>query len=776
MRKKTQKKIFVSAISLVLAAAMVLGIWYSVTHSKKDPIPVIAFSDVGMTEYWGDNMESHGPVSSDNIQTVFLSDTQTVTEVLVKEGDTVKKGDPMMTFDTTLSSLDLERKRLEVEKLKLELLEAEDDLKTIIGMRPMQPMPELPDPPAPAPDLGHELTKPSRITGKPGFDGSSQNAPLICWIQEGREIDQRLVDEILEMSLALQVEDHAFPSAENGTEDPAQESTAQTDSTEIAVPIEKPEEPAETQTPAETTETQTPTQVPETPAPEETKAPETITIVQPASRENEKLAVVKSKELVFYAAPSKKAAVVKEVPCHQATVRVYDQVKTEGIDWAFTVLGQGDYAVEGWVFRKNLEISGEQDPTPTEPTKPNPTEPQNTEPSNPESNTVTVNFFIEPEEAEVKLWGASEGASVEKIGRNFFRVTAEGTYYYSIDHDGYKPISDHRLQVNKDNIELHISLKEFKDPDQLNSAYVIFKSTEKNMSLGNKSLWQGIKLYHDGTFRFYDASSIPDYTETVRLEGGEGSAMPDFDMGSGMTAAQIAEMRQEQEKKIEELKLSVKMAEADYKIKKRELDDGNIYAEFDGKVVSLLTEEDSRKTKKPMIKVSGGGGYQIEGSVNELDRETMKIGQKVTINDWNSGGSYEGKIIAIGEFPVRMRGYSGRGNPNSSYYPFTVFVDGDADLQTGSYVSIQYAAGESENGLYLNNPFIREEKGQSYVLVLGENDRLEKRPVTTGKSLWGSYTEILSGLSQEDYLAFPYGKNVKPGAKAEIGDMSDFYG
>ena len=252
--------------------------------------------------------------------------------------------------------------------------------------------------------------------------------------------------------------------------------------------------------------------------------------------------------------------------------------------------------------------------------------------------------------------------------------------------------------------------------------------------------------------------------------------MPDFDMGSGMTAAQIAEMRQEQEKKIEELKLSVKMAEADYKIKKRELDDGNIYAEFDGKVVSLLTEEESRKTKKPMIKVSGGGGYEIEGSVNELDRENMKIGQKVTVNDWNSGGSYEGKIIAIGEFPVRMRGYNGRGNPNSSYYPFTVFVDGDADLQTGSYVSVQYAAGESENGLYLNNPFIREEKGQSYVFVLGENDRLEKRPVTTGKSLWGSYTEILSGLSQEDYLAFPYGKNVKPGAKAEIGDMSDFYG
>ena len=42
----------------------------------------------------------------------------------------------------------------------------------------------------------------------------------------------------------------------------------------------------------------------------------------------------------------------------------------------------------------------------------------------------------------------------------------------------------------------------------------------------------------------------------------------------------------------------------------------------------------------------------------------------------------------------------------------------------------------------------------------------------TGKSLWGSYTEILSGLTVEDKVAFPYGKNVKPGAATADGDYS----
>ena len=57
-----------------------------------------------------------------------------------------------------------------------------------------------------------------------------------------------------------------------------------------------------------------------------------------------------------------------------------------------------------------------------------------------------------------------------------------------------------------------------------------------------------------------------------------------------------------------------------------------------------------------------------------------------------------------------------------------------------------------------------------------ENGKLEQRWVTTGKSLWGSYTEILEGLSAEDWIAFPYGKNVKPGVAAQEGDLSNLYG
>ena len=153
----------------------------------------------------------------------------------------------------------------------------------------------------------------------------------------------------------------------------------------------------------------------------------------------------------------------------------------------------------------------------------------------------------------------------------------------------------------------------------------------------------------------------------------------------------------------------------------------------------------------------------------------MQIGQEVTVNDWNTGMTYTGKIVSMGDFPTNSDGWNGSGNPNVSYYPFTVFVDETADLQAGMYVNIQYSSAESENGIYLENPFIRTENGQSYVYVQGAGGKLEKRFVTTGKALWGSYTEIRSGRTVDELIAFPYGKNLKEGAPTVESDVSDLY-
>ena len=128
-----QKKIAISVVAVTLVAATIVGVVFGTRGSGK-PVEVYSFRNVGMTEYWGDSKQSSGPVTTDRIQTVFLTDTQTITGVKVKQGDMVKKGDVLMTYDTTLTQLQLERKYLEGEKLKIQLQKEKKRLAEINAM------------------------------------------------------------------------------------------------------------------------------------------------------------------------------------------------------------------------------------------------------------------------------------------------------------------------------------------------------------------------------------------------------------------------------------------------------------------------------------------------------------------------------------------------------------------------------------------------------------------------------------------------------------------
>ena len=175
------KKMILIVLAVVILLSAGGGAWYWLAQKNAEPVYVFPFSYVGMTEYWGDSQESYGPVSTDKIQTIYLSDTQTVTEILVKQGQSVKKGDLLMSFDTTLSDLALERKRLDVEKLKLQLTDAQKRLKEIKSMKPMV-IPK--DEPQVNENLGTALKGTYQISTDHNYDGSKKSLPLICWISE----------------------------------------------------------------------------------------------------------------------------------------------------------------------------------------------------------------------------------------------------------------------------------------------------------------------------------------------------------------------------------------------------------------------------------------------------------------------------------------------------------------------------------------------------------------------------------------------------------------
>ena len=56
---------------------------------------------------------------------------------------------------------------------------------------------------------------------------------------------------------------------------------------------------------------------------------------------------------------------------------------------------------------------------------------------------------------------------------------------------------------------------------------------------------------------------------------------------------------------------------------------------------------------------------------------------------------------------------------------------------------------------------------------MGEDGLLVKQVIVRGGSLWGSYTEIREGLTQDDFIAFPYG--VSEGMQTKVADGYGMY-
>lgn len=271
--------------------------------------------------------------------------------------------------------------------------------------------------------------------------------------------------------------------------------------------------------------------------------------------------------------------------------------------------------------------------------------------------------------------------------------------------------------------------------------------------------------------RTYDSDKYKELTRKIaQIQELLESSMTQLDLNKAILEKAQAVKEQEVNLKVAKLKLDKKLAE---------LGDGNVYAEFDGTVKAVRDPDEAYNNSEAVVELSGGGGYYVTGTLSEMDLGSVQVGDSVSISSWMTGAACEGTIVSIDDYPTSNGNNWGDGNSNVSYYPFKVFVTEDANLQPNDYVDIQYqkdtSAEESGSSLYLQSMFIRTDNGKSYVMARGEDGRLEQRWVQTGRDLWGSYTQIRGGLTIDDYVAFPYGRDVVEGAHTQEATTDQLY-
>ena len=370
-------------------------------------------------------------------------------------------------------------------------------------------------------------------------------------------------------------------------------------------------------------------------------------------------------------------------------------------------------------------------------------------------------------------------------------------YYYWLTN---KPLSDEVLRDLLHGAEINRATPMDKTPTV--STYLVLVSRDKD-KMGGMPTSRGLLITETFTpnsteqpvegapisgtvsisFRFCD---LPEYIDPERTYDSDKYkeltrkiAQIQELLDASMTQLEINKAILEKAQAVKEQEVNLKVAKLKLDKKLAELGDGNVYAEFDGTVKAVRDPDEAYNNSEAVVELSGGGGYYVTGTLSEMDLGSVQVGDSVSISSWMTGAACEGTIVSIDDYPTSNGNNWGDGNSNVSYYPFKVFVTEDANLQPNDYVDIQYqkdtSAEESGSSLYLQSMFIRTDNGKSYVMARGEDGRLEQRWVQTGRDLWGSYTQIRGGLTIDDYVAFPYGRDVVEGAHTQEATTDQLY-
>lgn len=311
--------------------------------------------------------------------------------------------------------------------------------------------------------------------------------------------------------------------------------------------------------------------------------------------------------------------------------------------------------------------------------------------------------------------------------------------------------------------------------------HVVFEIHENNSVSGELlSEWEvdGSQIVvpdADTRWSVADRTQLTEDTDVSDTDTVDDTGADAIDQG-GYTQSELNGMISEQEKKIKDLDLDKRKAELDVEKLKAQSSDGIIYANVTGTVKNLQDKDNLPTDGTPFMEIAGSEGLYVTGGISELLLDKVKPGQTVSVSSWESGTSCEAEITEIKNYPSTDVSSYGGGNNNVSYYPFVAYIEDSTGLRNGEYVDLNMTVSDEEDGasIYIFKGYVRSENGKSYVLKADENDRLVKQYVKTGKIIYGDTIEIKSGLTEDDRIAFPYGKTAKEGIRVVDSDGAEY--
>lgn len=711
--KKKWIAAFIAAGVLLLGGVTV----YAVKTSSQSTVKVVSVSDMSGGGGWSDNSLS-GNITSDVSQNIYLADSQKVKKIYVKEGDTVKVGDDLLTYDMTLENLDLEMKKLEKQGIELNIEKANREITKLKNTKPSSdngnedPGLDIPEDPSEEPE------DPSMEPEEPAEAYQELTAEAEPYMGEGTVEEPyhflcAADGAILGSFLNRMAEEQCFFVIEvregdvsNGellkiwgqkiTEDDFQ--VADTD--RFQVNLEKETDDSDGQ------------------LPEDLKAAAVLekgaSAYQGDGTEKKPLTYLVKKDGIVkgsFFLERKEDGKYFRIEVREENgdlIKAWEQNGADG-DFAADVKEDGEYLVD-----LSKKQSGETPGEPAEPTDPSappkPGEsPEPPEPSNPEEKPTEPSVSPEVTPGENPEPTPEAGNPQE---------TAE-----------------------QENTVDGMSTKK-------NSAAIRYLTVTSVMGSGSRKVIS---------------------TDTGSDTTGSGDAGTSY----GGTAAEIQQQIKDKEKEIRDYQLDIKEANLEIKDIQKKLNNQTIKSTLNGVVKTVGDPEKESNDGKPLIQVVSSEGLYVQGTVSESKMNKLKVGATLSGYSYDNGVSFTAEVREISPYPSD----NGQDGANASSYPFTAYIADASGLSNNSWAELTLLdEGDGQGqGIYLEKPFVRTENGQYYVMKDDGTGHLTKQIVQVGGIQYGSSYQITGGLSMDDKITFPYGKDVREGAKTEEGTLDDLY-
>ena len=747
-----KKKVITITAAAAAGTALLCGtVVFAVNTAGRKTVTVIPVSD--LSGYYGSSgmNSTSGMITSDVSQNIYPAENQTVKEVFVQEGDIVKEGDPLVSFDMTMTSLELEMKRLDRQGIELNIEKAREDIKRLKNMKPasnagtedfpdiggdffdpgMMEEPDFPEEEEPQENEEPQAALAVLDSGALPYMGSGTlEDPYHFLLASGGMIQGNFLNAMAQQGCFFVIEVRQGDlsngelvkiwgqqlTADQGTFDPEARYVL-----DLGIAAD----------------------------PEEIRNPNAVSHLTGDSVTGEKWCTgegTADSPYIFLVTPD--GTVAGSFFNRMREKGGYFRIEVrEGNTYKGALMkaweqGAGDlreledeavYQV-GLAVGEALPEEPEETPTPPPTETPTPTPSPTGEPTPAPTETPTPSPTEEPTETPTPTPSPTEVPTPPPTETPTPAPTQEPT----------------------------------PSPTQPPAATGEPEAQTEEAAADGAYVSAMKMVYQNST-----VSSLrrTDTREDDTKSGTVGSMMDSVGLGADgtMTREEIQKQIQEREKAIRGYQLDLKEADLNIRSIEKTLENQTVKSTLNG-VVKMVSDPENTSGQDPLVQVVSSEGLYIQGTLPENQLEQMQTGQILSGYCYDNGVSFTAQVKEISPYPQ-----DGGGDPRNSQYPFTAYIEDAQGLSNNSYAELTFENMGTESGaITLEKAFVRSEEGQYYVMKEDEKGKLTKQPVQIARIVNGAY-ELAGGLTYEDKIAFPYGRQVTEGANCQDGTMEDLY-